>query len=207
MANYLHTASGTLAGSFPWSITAKSTSSESESQAETAWANGMANLFGDATLKTFIPSATELTLTSTSTADAAWRQTTKTTTTHALSGSSTGVAIGFDAATIVSLRSALSTRYGRGRWYLPGLASNALATGGYFYSSAATAALSAAVSSCFTQFSGAIQIVILHPHGNKSGSVTPFSFTPVTGGNVSDQVASQRRRADKRVPIRTSFTV
>lgn len=203
MTNYLHTASGLLDGAFPWSITAKSTSTESESQAETAWANGMANLWGYASWIAFMPAMTSLTETSTSTADAVFHQTTKTVTTHNIVGTSASPSLPFRTASIVTLRTAQSTRWGRGRWYLPAPATNALATNGYYFSQAYCTALNGAVDSAFTQFSGAIVLQILHRKATKSGPGAD-TLTPVTGHDVSDEPATRRRRADKRVPIRTS---
>lgn len=203
MPNYLHVASGLLNAAFPWSFHAVSTSSETEAQAETAWANGVTNLFLTAAFQAFVPTTVELTLTSTSTADAVFHQTTKTQTTHAISGTSASPSLPYDSATVVTLRTAFSTRWGRGRWYLPPLATNALAASGYFYSQAAMTALNSAVDSCFTQFSGAIVLQILHRKATKSGPAAD-TLTPVTAHDVVDRIAVQRRRADKRVPIRTS---
>lgn len=205
MTTYLHTAQGTLDGSFPWSIHAISSSSASESAAETAWAAGMVALFGDATYKTFLPAMTSMTETSTSTADATFHQTTKTSTTHAVVGTSASPAIGFRSCAIVTLRTAQSTRWGRGRWFTPGMATNALATNGYFYSAAATGAFAAAVTGAFNAWNATLQIQIGRRVATKHGPGA-FTLTPVNGGDVSDEIATQRRRADKRVPTRTGWT-
>jgi hypothetical protein len=206
MTNYLHTASGLLAGSFPWSITAVSTSSASETAAEAAWHSGMAALFQDSELGPLIPSTVTLTQTSTSTATATWHQTTKTVTDVTIPGTATEPAVSFDSCAVITLRTGMATRYGHGRWYLPCLATSALNTDGFFWSPTATGALAHAAHGAFQAWAGTLAIQILHRNGTKNGPPAG-AITPVTGGDVSDQIATQRRRADKRVPTRTSFAL
>lgn len=206
MTNYLHTAFGTLNGSFPWSITAVSTSVNSEAAVETAWNSMWSSIWGNATLKPFISAQTELTGTSTSTADATFHQTTKTTTTDALVGTSASAALSYRDCTIVTLRTAQATRWGRGRWFLPGLAVNALSTNGFFYSAAATAALAGALTAAVTTFNSTAGLQILHRKATAHGPGA-FTLTPVFNGDVSDEIGSQRRRADKRSPIRTTWSL
>ena len=82
MPTYLHSAGGILSGGFPWSITMVSTSSATESSAQTAWDAGIVAMWGLTAFAALVPSTNTLTFTTTSTANATLHQTTKTTTTH-----------------------------------------------------------------------------------------------------------------------------
>lgn len=206
MANFLLSAFGTLNGSFPWSISAVCTSANTEASVEAAWNTMWTSIWGNATLKTFIHPQTELTGTSTSTADATFHQTTKSTTTDAVVGTSVGIAPSFRDCITVTLRTGMSTRWGRGRWFLPGLASNALSTNGFFYSAAATTAMANALTAAVTTFNGTGALQILHRKATAHGPGA-FTLTPVIGGDVPDEITTQRRRADKRIPIRTTWTL
>lgn len=206
MTIYLLTASGDLNTDFPWSVNAAATSSESESQVNTAWATLWASFFGDATFKGFIPADTTLSLTTCSTASATLKQTTKSEASHSLAGTSASPAIAYASCTIISLRTDFATRWGRGRWYFPGLATNALAAAGYFYAQTAMTDMSNAFTAAVTTFQAAAQLAIAHRLAI-TGGPAQFSTTPVTHGDVSDAIASQRRRADKRAPIRTDWTL
>lgn len=203
---YLLSASGDLDAAFPWSINGAATSTESESAVNTAWSTMWASIFGDATLKAFIPPMTSLSLTTCSTASAQLKQTTKSESSHSLVGTSTSPALPFRTSSIITLRSDFATRWGRGRWFFPGLATNALATDGYFYSQAAMTALANAFTAAVTTFQAAAQLAIAHRTAI-TGGPAQYSTTPVTHGDVSDAIASQRRRADKRQAIRTDWTL
>lgn len=204
MPNYLCEAGGILSGGFPWSIRMYMVSSDTESTAETTWHASITDMWGSTGLNALIPSATELTYTYTSTMSAAWKQTTKTQTNATLAGGGTG-AMPYHVAEVVTWRSAQATKYGRGRWYLPGLIPGALAAGGYFLSTTATGDIVTAVNAAITAWGSTLQPVILHRKATKSG---PGALTTdnIIAGDIPDQLAVQRRRADKRVPIRTSLT-
>lgn len=206
MTVYLLTASGDLNVDFPWSVNGACTSSESESQVNTAWSTLWASFFGDATFKAFIPADTTLALTTCSTASATLKQTTKSESTHSLAGTSASPALAYNSCTIITLRTDFATRWGRGRWYFPGLATNALATNGYFYSQAAMTAMANAFTAAVTTFQAAAQLAIKHPLAIPGGPAQ-YSTTPVTHGDVSDAIARQGRRADKRAPTRTDWTL
>jgi hypothetical protein len=206
MANFLLQAGGTLDGSFPWSINAVASSTGSEAAVAAAWSTAWEEIFADAALKAYIPAMTELTETSCSTADATFHQTTKTVTSTSLSGTAATVALPFRTASIVTLRTSQETRWGRGRWYLPGPNTTALSAAGYFFLPAYTAALAGALTPAMTTFAATAQLQILHRKATAHGPGA-LTLTPVTIGDVSDQPASQRRRADKRLPIRTAWTL
>lgn len=205
MSNYMHVAGGLIEAAFPWSFRSYSTSTSAESAAETTWHTGIAAMFNSTGLQSMLATGTSLTYTYTSTMDAAWHQTTKTQTNATIAGTAT-TSLPFHVAECVTWRSAFATRYGRARWYLPPLATGALATGGYYMSAAAVGDIVTAVNAFLSNITATIQLVILHRHGTKNGSITPLAFTPITGGDVGDSFDTQRRRADKRTEARTSLT-
>ena len=204
MPNYLHQAGGVLSGGFPWSINMVSTSSGSESAAETVWSNGVVAMWSHASLNALIPANTSLTFTSTSTANALFKQTTKTTTTHALVG--TGVqAMPYQVSEVITWRTAQATKWGRGRWYFPGLAVTALATDGYLLAAAGVTALVDGVNAGLTVWVASLNFQICHRKDTLSGPLAD-TLTPISAGDISNKLAIQRRRADKLVPTRVALT-
>ena len=206
MPNYLHTASGTLDSSFPWSITAKSVSPGTEAATETAWAAGWAACWGLAAFKGEYGTNVELTETSTSTATAEWKQSTITRTSHALPGTQTQT-LPYHVGVVVSLRTALATKFGRGRWYLPPTAVSSLDTAGFFLSAAATANLVLGLNAAFAAWAGSVNLVILHRNAPLGGGVPALSTTPVIASDLANTFVTQRRRADKTAVIRSTITV
>ena len=205
MAFYLHVCSGLLDNNFPWSFSLHSQSALGESPAETIWAQSMEAMFGTASLQALFATTLSMTETYTSTMDATFHQTTKTTTTHNLVGQATE-SLPFHVAEVVTWRSVFATRWGRGRWYLPPLGTGALATNGWFMSSAAVTAIVAGVNAAITTWGAQIQPQILHRKGNQNGAVSPLSLSPITLGDVGDGFDTQRRRGDKRVEARQQLT-
>jgi len=204
MPNYLHKAGGTLSGGFPWSIGMVSTSSDSESAAQTVWDNGIVAMWDTAAYNALVPSGTTLTYTSTSTASAAFKQTTKTTTTHSTAGTATQ-GLPFQAANVVTWRTASFTKWGRGRWYLPSLGSSGLATAGYVLSTTAVSDIVTAVNAGLTVWVAALNFQILHRKATLSGPGA-LTLTQIASGDVSNKLVIQRRRADKYVPTRSALT-
>jgi hypothetical protein len=205
MPNYLHTASGTLAGAFPWSFHWYSVSTATESAAETAWGGGIASMFSNVSFASMISTGVVLTQTSTSTMDAGWHQTTKTTTTHNTAGTATQ-ALPHHISLVVTWLTNQANKTGRGRWYLPAPASASLATAGFTLSPTAQADLVGGINVFLTAVIGTINPVILHRKGNRSGTVGALTTTPIIAGNLGDGYDTQRRRADKRIETRVALT-
>lgn len=206
MPDYLHTASGTLANAFAWSITAKSVSAGTEAAVETAWAAGWAACFGLAAFKGEYATDVELTETSTSTASATWKQTTITRTSHALAGTA-AQSIAYQSSVVVTLRTALATKYGRGRWYLPPTAVGSLDTGGFVLSAAAQANLVLGLNAGFAAWAGTVNLVILHRTAPLGGGVAALSTTPIVGADLANKFVVQKRRADKSAIVRSTITL
>lgn len=204
MPNYLHKAGGTLEGGFPWSIGMVSTSSASESAAETSWSGGIQAMFGLTGLAALIPAGTVLTYTSTSTASADFKQTTKTTTDLDIAGTG-GAGLPYQVAEVVTWRSAQATKWGRGRWYLPPLTADALASAGFVLAAGSVTEIVDGVNAFLTATVATLSFQILHRKATISGPGAD-TLTPIASGDVSDKCVIQRRRADKYVPTRTALT-
>lgn len=204
MPNYLHKAGGTLQGGFPWSIGMVSVSSSTESAAQTNWDAGIVAMFGSASFHAILPTGTILTYTSTSTASASFKQTTKTETTHSTAGTAT-VGLPFQAAEVVTWRTAQFTKWGRGRWYLPTVAVTALDTAGFVLSNTAVGDIVTAVNAGLAVWVGTLNFQVLHRKATLSGPGA-LTLTPIASGDVSNKLVIQRRRGDKYTPIRSALT-
>lgn len=204
MPNYLHKAGGQLEGGFPWSIGMVSTSSATESAAQTAWDAGVVAMWSLAAFNALVPAQTKLTFTSTSTASADFKQTTKTETTHNTPGTAV-VGLPYQVAEVVTWRTAQATKWGRGRWYLPGLGTAALAAAGFVLSATAQADVVSAVNAGLSNWVASLNFQILHRKATLSGPAA-FTLTPIDAGDVADKLVIQRRRGDKYVPVRSSLT-
>jgi hypothetical protein len=204
MPNYLHKAGGVLSGGFPWSINMISVSSATESAAQTNWDSGFTALWNFAAFLALLPTGTTLTYTSTSTASAAFTQTTKTQSTHNISGTATA-GLPFQAAEVVTWRTAQATKWGRGRWYLPTIGVTALATGGFVLSATALTDIQGAVNAGLAVWVGTLNFQVLHRHNTLTGPLAN-TLTPIVSGDVSNKLVIQRRRADKFVPTRAALT-
>lgn len=204
MPNYLHVCQGVLETSFPWSFRVYSTSAATESAAETNWNSGISAMFSSSAFNALLPAGVNVTGTYTSTMDANWHQTTKTTATLAINGAAT-TALPPHVCEIITLRSALATRYGRARWYLPALATTALATGGYVLSATAVGDIVAAWNAGQNVWRGTLQFVVLHRRGTKGG-ISPLSSSNLITGDVPNTFATQRRRTDKFTVTRSALS-
>lgn len=207
MAFYLAQASGTLNSSFPWSVNAVLQSSGSEGAVATAFNTAFRLIFTNGAFAPYIPTTVAITATSVSTASATFKQTTKTVTTATTAGTSTSAALPFHTAAIVTFRTANATKWGRGRWYMPCFATNALAANGFDMLAAAETAFAGALTAYFTSVGSSYSHVILHRKATAGGARAAFTTDTVIAGDVSNAFAVQRRRADKLSVSRTTFTV
>lgn len=207
MTFYLLQVAGTLAGSFPWSINAFGESSSSESTVANVWDGAFREVFTTTGLEAYIPTTVEITQTSASTASSTFKQTTKTVNSSTTAGTSTSPALPYHTCEIVTLRSALAKRSGRGRWYLPPLASNALAADGFSIIAAAQDDLESAFTTFFSTISPTITLGVKHLKTSADGTTTAYSMSQIVAADIPNTFAVQRRRADKLVPTRVSVSV
>lgn len=103
-------------------------------------------------------------------------------------GTGTGTQLPQRAAAVIGLRTALPTRAGRGRFYLPAPDSSNLATDGEMTTATATA-LAAGASSALATFGITLTPVIFHRKTLTWDKVVSVTVSPVLG--------SQRRRTNK----------
>jgi hypothetical protein len=191
-------------GSFPWSFRMIMSSSSGESAVEQNWHGAIQAMFGSAPFIALVPDGTLWTYTSSSTLDSTFHQTTKTTTNTNVPGTAT-TSLPYHVASVVTWRTAFSAKYGRGRWYLPALSTGALATGGYAMSATAATDVAGAVNAAIAAWAGVLNPVLWHAKGSKTGP-GPNSTDPIIGGDVPSGFDTQRRRADKLVPVRVALT-
>lgn len=207
MAFYLAQASGTLNSAFPWSVNSVLSSNASESAVATAFSNAFIAFWTQSVMTTYLSTTTVLTACSVSTASADFKQTTKTTIDASHAGTATGAALPFGVAEIVTFRSAYATKWGRGRWYLPPLATNALALSGFSIISAAQTALLDGMNAYFTAAGTAYSHVILHKKATAGGARAAFTTDPVVAADIPNTFAVQKRRGDKMISARESITL
>jgi hypothetical protein len=207
MAFFLAQASGLLGGSFPWSVNSVLSSTSSESAVAADFNAAFVSLFTATGLAPYIPPSVSLTATSVSTASATFKQTTKTTIPGSHVGTSTSPSLPYFCSPVVTWRTANATRWGRGRWYLFPLATNALATGGNVILPAAQTALQSALNAYWTAVGTNYIHVILHPKATSGGTRPANSTDPVTAADIPNTFSVQSRRGDKLVPSRLSVTL
>lgn len=207
MAFYLLQASGLLNATFPWSVNAVATSNASEATMASVFDDAFRAIWGDSGLKTYIPTNVTIEQTSVSTASATFRQTTKTTTVSETAGTSTSIALPYHTCEIVTFRTAYSTKWGRGRWYLPPLATNALAADGFSLLAGAQTDLQHGLNDYFSAVGSTYQHVILHKKATAGGGRAAYTTDVVTAADIPSTFSVQRRRADKIVPSRLTVTI
>lgn len=206
MPNYLHVAQFLIDGSQPATFRAYSTSSSSESVVQTAWDAAVVALWTSASFLAFFPTTTSLVGTYSSTMTSNFHQQTKTSATHSTPGTSASAAQPNQVCFVVTLRTANASKAGHGRWYLPGPAVNAIATTGNVYSTAFGTAATTALNAFGTALGSTTALQVFHRNGTRSG-LPALSLSPVLGtSDASLKPGIQRRRGDKIVPTRISWS-
>lgn len=206
MPNYLLFAGGLIAGSQPWSIRTYAVSGSAESVVQSTWDTAFQAYWNAAGVLSGMPTTTSLTSTYTSTMTTSFKQSTKTVTTHSIAGTSASVALPNQTCFVATLRTALATKSGRGRWYLPAPAVSGISATGNLYIAAWMTAAAAGLTALGTALGGGVQLQILHRKATLSGQAA-FTLTPVIGAcDCSNKPGIQRRRGDKIVPTRTGWT-
>lgn len=115
-----------------------------------------------------------------------------------LVGASTGATLGADVAIVVSLRTDLANRRGRGRFYLPQPADNTISIEGRVAASAVTGIISA-LTAAWNGSSATQTPVVYSRTGRQTNEVVTF--------NIGDLLDTQRRRENKLVESRTSASM
>lgn len=108
-------------------------------------------------------------------------------------GTGTGLQLPQRSAVVVGLRTALPTRSGRGRMYVPAPDSSSLVADGLLSTTVATNIAGWAATALETM-TGIVQVVIAHRDPVTKGI---SSTTPVTSVTVGQVLGTQRRRTNK----------
>lgn len=207
MAFYLAQAQGNVDGAVPWSCNAVLESAGSEATVASAFNTAFRAIFTNATLAPYIPTQVAITETSVSTASVQFKQTTKTSTSATTAGTGSSPPLPFRTCEVITFRTANATKWGRGRWYLPPLGDNALASASGEILAAAQTALVDGLNAYFTSVGATYQHVILHRKATAGGARAAFTTDLVTAADVPNLFAQQRRRGDKLIPTRMTITV
>ncbi len=197
MALYRMVASGTTPGE-SWSFTLHAEGSLSTADAATAfgdaltaaWAGGMDDV---------TTADVDCTLASVAALDPATDgQLTRVEVVLALTGVAAGEMLPYQCATVISLLTDSATRHGRGRFYLPPLATGTV-DGGLISAAAITS-----LDTAWTAFFDSLNTDGLNPVvRNRTGHIS----TPVTGARVGNVFDTQRRRRNKLVEVYTAIAV
>lgn len=196
MALFRHTVSGTFPGE-TWSFGLHTLGNITVSAAETAWSNAVQAFWDDVTLLI----AGDVAVTETTTAELdqpTGKQLTRVASPSSLVGTNAGESLPFQCAPVVSLRTALATRAGRGRFYAPSLAVDQVAAG-KMVSLAQTGLLNGGVAMVQALTAAGLTTVLY--------SRTTHNTQEVTSVDVGDVIDTQRRRRNKLTEARVSANV
>ena len=197
MALYRMVASGTTPGE-TFSFTMHAEGSLSTADAATAFGDALTAAWG-AGMDDITTPEVDLTLASVATLDPATDgQVTRAEVVLALTGVNAGEMLPFQCATVISLLTASATRHGRGRFYLPPLATGTV-DGGLI-----SAATITSLDTAWTAFFDSLNTDGLNPVvRNRTGHIS----TPVTSARVGNVFDTQRRRRNKLVEVYTAIAV
>jgi hypothetical protein len=203
MTIYRHVASGIFPGEV-WSCTMHTTGTLSLAAANAAWVTAWGTFWNGVTPPTdnidqLIATQVETTSLATSILDpVTGKQTTKLGASSALLGTNAGATLPPQDAVVVTWRTALQTKNGRGRMYLPVFGADTLTVGRLSTASATKVANGA------KNFLDSLVGAGLTPSiFNRTTKVS----TAITGGDIGDVIGTQRRRRGDLAEVRTSFLV
>lgn len=199
MTNFLHKANGTFADGGFWSFGLTTSGSITEAAAQTAWHDFVTGFFGDVNVTTYYSTGLHLTQTSTSTASATFHQTSKEVTAETFVGTSTGNQLPTVLGLVISLYTANSTRYGRGRVFLPAPTDTVLDTAPQDGMLTATVGghIGTAWSTAWTAMQTAGLDPLLYTRQTTRSGIPQYSTSAITSRKVQGKLHVQKRRSDK----------
>jgi hypothetical protein len=198
MALFRHTASGTTPGEV-WSFTMHTEGLLSVGDANQAFADGLTAAWAAGGMIDVTTADVDLTLASTAEIDPLTDlQLTRSELVMALTGDEAGEMLPFQVAVVISLLTNVANRHGRGRFYLPPLATGTVDTGRL--SAAAIGILDVA----WTAFFDSINTDGLQPQVRNRTAHTSIPVSTARVGNVFD---TQRRRRNKLTETYTVIAV
>ena len=194
---FQHRYSGTLPGGDTWMFTWWATSGQSIDTVHNAGTTWASDFFGEPGVAALFPTTTTLTnVTTVQVTDATGLQTFRRDSGLALAGSNTSGALPGDVALVTSLRTALSNRSGRGRFYLPGPAKDQVPSADGRVEATAVTAILAGLTAAWTNYVATGAPVIY--------SRTLRTTTPVTSFDIGNLFDTQRRRESSMLETRVS---
>lgn len=199
MTNFLHKANGTFADGGFWSFGMSTSGAITEAAAETAWHAAVKAFFNDVNVTTYYSTGFHFASSSTSTASATFHQTTKTTTTESVAGTSTGNQLPTVLGLVVSMYTGNATRYGRGRVFLPAPTTTVLDTAPQ--DGMITATVGGHIGTAWATLRSSLATAGLDPflytrRATRSG-VPAFTQANITSAHVQGKLHVQKRRSDK----------
>jgi hypothetical protein len=207
MANFSARVNGLLGGSLPWSFGFWLTAALAEGTVSTDFNNAVNTLFTTATngLENFMSSDVTVTGTAVSTLNSTMHQTTKTSASLTITGTDANASLPWNVAEVLTLRSANATKWGHGRIYLPPFAEDQVTA--HVIKAATMTSMQTVFNAFFASLTGAgISFFIFNKVQRKDGTA-PYTVTAITGYDLSNKPAQQRRRVSKVVPGRTIGTL
>lgn len=196
MPTYLHVSKWSMNSTFTATISMHSLSSAAEAAAEASWHGAVKTFWNAAGVKALYAATISWTSTVTYTLDANGHATTSTVTNEAIAGTGTQ-SLPYECALLVTWRSALKSKKGLGRWYLPPPTTASLAVNGWTMLPANVTTLTTNLAAMVTSWGGTLTPVIYH-HSTKTTDNLIHADMP-------DGVYAQRRRGHKRIPTRTTI--
>lgn len=207
MTNFSGRVNGLIGGTLPWSFGFGLTATISEAQVSTSLTSATTALFTTATngLQNFMSTDVTVTGTVVSTLNSTFHQTTATRATLSIAGTDANPSLPWHVAEVVTLRSALATKSGHGRIYLPPFAEDQIAA---HVIKAATVTSMVTVFNTFfnTLQTAGISLYIYNKRPLKDGTPAYTQRTLLTF-DVPNKPARQARRVSKVVPTRVAGTI
>lgn len=193
MPTFHHSLSGTTPGE-SWSFNIHTTSQGNLAAAQATWVAAV-NAFWTGKFDATTTSDVVATEAATASLDpTTGKQVSRLANGLSLPGVATGEMLPFQCATTVSWKTALATRAGQGRIYLPPTSVGTIENG-RLAGWAVTAVVEAVQAMWAALNTGGLQLVI---YGRTSRTTTP-----VTTANVGNVIDTQRRRRNKLIEVRT----
>lgn len=199
MAVFRHRVEGTFGGNETWTFGVYSQGTGTVDAAETAWNAGV-DAFFSVNLAARMSSSVQALRTSTATIDeTTGTQITRRELVNNSAGTSTAESLPYQVTAVVGTRTALATRAGRGRFYVPSLDVAQIQDGRM--TAACRTDLADAAAAMFAQLaSGGLVPVIFHR--TQSAGAARFSTTIIEAIDVGDVLDTQRRRRNKLIEDR-----
>lgn len=202
MTNYRCTISGLLGGVLPWSTRVHYSGAMGESTLNTSFGARVATLWNTATngLENFMSADVTMTATTVSTLNSTMHQVTKSSVPHSIAGTDANASLPWNIAEIITLRSTLAQKTGKGRMYLPPFAEDQVVA--HVIIAATTAKMKIVFDAFFAGMTadGATRFVY-NDKTLKNGTL-PYTITDSTYYDIPDKPGQQRRRVSKLQPTR-----